>query len=180
MTKRWKSAAGERGQATFSLILVLVVVAVAVFLLTKTARTAESINDKAGNIASSATGINDATNAVLKLDTTNNLADSILKTAQPLEAGLTEIDRLAKSIDSHATSINASASTINGTAKGINSTASTILNTARSINNGVAQINTNLDRTLALANNIDGDTTDILNQANIANTTAGKIDTALP
>ena len=118
MTKRWRSAADERGQATFSLLIVVVVVAVAVILLQRTAWHAEHINDKAGVIASSASGINERTQAVLKLGTTNDLAGSILATAQPLEGTLNEMIRLAQSIDGLATSINDSASTINGTASG--------------------------------------------------------------
>jgi len=165
MTKRWRSAADERGQATFSLIIVLVVVAIAVVLLQRTASTAESINDKAGTISSSASGINESTKAVLKLGTTNDLAGSILATAQPLEGALNEVIRLAQSIDGLATSINDSATSINGTASGINGTASTILTTARSINNGVAQINTNLDTTLAVAAQIKADTGDIRTRA---------------
>jgi methyl-accepting chemotaxis protein len=168
MTKRWRSAADERGQATFSLLIVVVVVAIAVVLLQRTAQTAVSINDKAGVIAKTGGGINTATAAVLKLGRTNELAGSILETAKPLEGKLNEIIRLAKSIDGLATSINGSATTINGTAKGINGTASTILGTARSINDGVAQINTNLDSTLALANAIKTDTGNILTNARAA------------
>ncbi|MEN3316432.1 MAG: hypothetical protein V7605_2666, partial [Acidimicrobiaceae bacterium] len=78
MTNRWRSAdsrlqgrsAGERGQATFSLLIVVVVVAVAVILLQRTAWHAEHINDKAGVIAQSGGGINTATQAVLKLGRT--------------------------------------------------------------------------------------------------------------
>ena len=153
---------GERGQATFSLLIVVAVVAVAVILLQRTAWHAEHINDKAGVIATTGGGINTATQAVLKLGRTNELASSILETAKPLEAKLDEIVRLAKSVDGLATSINSSASTINGTARGINGTAGTILNTARSINDGVAQINVNLDDTLRLAQAIKADTNDIL------------------
>jgi methyl-accepting chemotaxis protein len=186
MTKRWRSAdsrqamesaerclqsrllRNERGQATFSLLIVVAVVAVAVILLQRTAWHAEHINDKAGVIAQTGGGINTATQAVLKLGRTNELAGSILETAKPLEGKLDEIVRLAKSIDGLATSINASAGTINGTARGINGTAGTILNTARSINDGVAQINTNLDTTLALANAIKTDTGNILTGARAA------------
>ncbi len=167
MTKRWRSATSrpalsERGQATFSLLIVVAVVAVAVILLQRTAWHAERINDKAGVIAQTGGGINTATQAVLKLGRTNELAGSILETAQPLQGKLDEIVRLAQSIDGLATSIDGSASTINGTARGINGTAGTILNTARSINDGVAQINVNLDDTLRLANLIKGDTGNIL------------------
>ena len=180
MTKRWRSAADERGQATFSLIIVLAVVAIAVVLLQRTASTAESINKKAGTISSSASGINESTKAVLKLGTTNDLAGSILATAQPLEGALNEVIRLAQSIDAKASSINASAETINGTATSINGTASTILNTARSINDGVAQINTNLDATLDVASRIKADTGNIRSRADTTTAVAGKIDAALP
>ena len=167
MTKRWRSATSrpalsERGQATFSLLIVVAVVAVAVILLQRTAWHAERINDKAGVIAQTGGGINTATQAVLKLGRTNELAGSILETAQPLQGKLDEIVRLAQSIDGLATTINGSAQSINGTARGINGTASTILNTARSINDGVAQINVNLDQTLRLANQIKEDTGNIL------------------
>ena len=158
----------ERGQATFSLLIVVAVVAVAVILLQRTAWHAEHINDKAGVIATTGGGINTATQAVLKLGRTNELAGSILETAKPLEAKLDEIVRLAQSIDGLATSINNSAGTINGTARGINGTAGTILNTARNINDGVAQINVNLDETLRLANAIKGDTGNILTGARSA------------
>ena len=167
MTKGWRSATSrpalsERGQATFSLLIVVAVVAVAVILLQRTAWHAERINDKAGVIAQTGGGINTATQAVLKLGRTNELAGSILETAQPLQGKLDEIVRLAQSIDGLATTINGSAQSINGTARGINGTASTILNTARNINDGVAQINVNLDQTLRLANQIKEDTGNIL------------------
>jgi methyl-accepting chemotaxis protein len=158
----------ELGQATFSLLIVVAVVAVAVVLLQRTAWHAEHINDKAGVIATTGGGINTATQAVLKLGRTNELASSILETAKPLEGKLDEIIRLAKSVDGLATSINNSATTINGTARGINGTAGTILSTARSINDGVAQINVNLDDTLRLANAIKTDTGNILTGARLA------------
>jgi len=179
MSRRGRTLADERGQATFSLILVLVVVAIAVVLLQRTASTAESINDKAGNIARTAGGINDDSAAVLKLGRTNDLAGSILETATPLEGQLNEVIRLARSIDGLATSINGTAGAINGTARGINGTASTILGTARHINDGVAQININLDTTLALAGEIKADTGGILGEAGRINKLADSIDSGL-
>ncbi len=176
---------GERGQATFSLLIVVAVVAIAVILLQRTAWHAEHINDKAGVIATTGGGINTATQAVLKLGRTNELAGSILETAKPLQGELDEIVRLAKSIDGLATSINNSAQSINGTARGINGTASTILNTARSINAGVQQINKNLDTTLAVAASIKADTGGIIGEAVRANHLAdcinsGAVVTNLP
>jgi len=176
MTKRWRPAQEQRGQATLSLIIVIAVVAVAVILLQRTAWHAESINKKAGNIAQTGGGINSATKAVLSLEKTNEYAGSILETAKPLEGQLNEVIRLAKSIDGLATSINGTAGAINGTARGINGTAGTILGTARRINDGVAQINTNLDTTLDIAAGIKGDTGNILTQAQRANKLADCID----
>ena len=85
MLQPWRHSTGdERGQATFTLIIVIAVVAVAVILLQRTASLADRINDKAGNIARVGGGINSSTRAVLELNKTNDLAGSILGTAQPL------------------------------------------------------------------------------------------------
>jgi methyl-accepting chemotaxis protein len=163
-----RRSSDQRGQAAFSLVIVVAVVAAAVVLLQRTAWHAERINDKAGVIAQSGGGINTSTQAVLKLGTTNQLAGSILESAQPLEGKLDEIVRLARSIDGLATSIDSTAGAINGTARGINGAAGTILTTARSINDGVAQINANLDSTLVLAEAIKADTGNILTGARAA------------
>lgn len=179
MTQPCRRGNGERGQATFSLIIVLVVVAIAALLLQRTASTAESINSKAANIAKTGGGINTSTAAVLKLDRTNELAGSILTTAKPLQGKLDDIVRLARSIDGLATSINGTAGAINNTAKGINGQASRILGTAQSIERGVAQINRNVDGTLALASQIKGDTGTIVGQAGGANHLAACINKAL-
>ena len=176
MSHRWRQDRDERGQATFSLILVLIVVAIAAVLLERTARTAESINAKADNIAKTGRGINTATDAVLQLDRTNMLAGSILETAKPLQGKLAEIVRLAQSIDGLAISINNTAGEVNGTAKGINGQASAINGTAASINRGVKQINANLDTTIALAQSIKSDTGDIVGDALRAKKLAACID----
>lgn len=180
MTRPWRHSTGdERGQATFTLIIAIAVVVVAVILLQRTASLADHINNKAGNIARVGGGINSSTKAVLELGKTNELAGSILDTAKPLQGKLDTVVGLARDIDGLASSINGSASDINGTAKGINGTASTILGTARSINAGVAQINKNLDTTIAIAAKIKGDTGGILGQANTANHEADCINSNL-
>lgn len=74
MTKRWWPTRSERGQASFSVVLTLITVVLAGVLVNRVAWTAEAINKKAGNIAQTATPINAATDAVLNLDTTNELA----------------------------------------------------------------------------------------------------------
>jgi methyl-accepting chemotaxis protein len=199
-TQRRGLASDERGQATFSLIVVLVVVVAAALLLQRTASTAESIDAKAENIAQTGRGINTATDAVLQLDVTNQRAGSILASAQPLEGQLSEVVRLAQSIDGLASTINGSAQSINGTAGsinglagsingtagringlagGINGDAGSILDLARDIDNGVALINRNLDTTIALAQNIQADTSTIVGQAQRADVLAAEIDEAV-
>jgi methyl-accepting chemotaxis protein len=180
MTQRCGPARTERGQASFSVVAAIVTVILAGVLVNRVAWTAESINDKAENISKTAAPINQATDAVLNLDRTNELAASILATAQPLDAKLAEIVRLAKSVDALAASINASASEVDGTAKGINGDAGGIVTTARSIDRGVMQINTNLDRTIEVAGQIKGDSGNILGQAELAHRLAACIDQGLP
>jgi uncharacterized protein YoxC len=165
----------ETGQSTSSallLIVVLVVVVIAVVLLQRTASTAEAINKKAQTISRTGRGINDNTDSILQLTKTNQLGSSILGSAKPLQGQLSQVVDLANSINGLAGSINGSAGAIDGTAKtinnsagainstatGINSTASSILSVANSIKAGVAQINTNLDATIGVAQQIKGDT----------------------
>ena len=180
MTQRWWPIRTERGQASFSVVAALITVALAGVLVNRVAWTAEAINKKAGHIAQTAAPINKATDAVLHLDTTNQLAGSILETARPLEGKLGEIVRLATSVDGLAKSINASAATVDGTARGINANAAGIVDTARSIDRGVMQINANLDRSIQIAGAIKGDTTNILTQAELAHRLAACIDAGLP
>jgi methyl-accepting chemotaxis protein len=161
-------------------VATFVAVVLAGVLVHRVAWTAEAINKKAQTISKSATPINAATDAVLNLDTTNQLAGSILETAKPLQGKLAEIVRLAKSVDSLAISINGSASTVDGTAKSINGDATGIINTARSIDRGVKQINDNLDVTLGIVGSVKGDSGNILGQAELAHRLAACIDQGLP
>jgi len=161
-------------------VLSILTVILAGILVNRVAWTAEAINKKAGHIAQTATPINKATDAVLNLDTTNQLAGSILETAKPLEGKLAEIVRLATSVDGLAKSINGSASTVDGTAKSINGNAAGIVTVAKSIDRGVMQINANLDRTIELANAIKGDSANIQTQALLAHRLAACVDQGLP
>ena len=180
MTQRWRPTRGEWGQASFSVVAAIITVVLAGILVNRVAWTAEAINKKAANIAKTATPINSATDAVLNLDTTNQLAGSILATAQPLEGKLAEIVRLARSVDQLAISINSSAATVDGTAKNINGNAAGILDTARSIDRGVKQINANLDTTIGIAGPVKADTGNILTQAELAHRLAACVDAGLP
>lgn len=180
------------GGVTAVLVLgvVLVAVVVSASLLWMTMSTANSISDKAESIQQSGQGINTATDSVVQLTRTNETAESILATADPLEGQLDEvvslanqiaglansIDGTAGEIGSTANSIDDTASTINSTAAGINSEAAGILDVAGRIDEDVVNINTQLDETLALARDIDGDTSTILTTAQSIHRNAACID----
>lgn len=170
----------ERGQAGYIpvLALVLVVTVVAVVLLTRTLVQARSINAKASNIAQTGRGINASTDAIIQLNTTNDLGKSINDTAQPLVGQLNTVIGLAKSIDAKATTITDSALTINATAKTIGGSGNSINGSARgiegqlavidpqirSIRTGVEIINRNVDATIGIAQMVRTDVGNILNQ----------------
>ncbi len=186
----------QRGAASLSpltAVVTLVVILLAALLINRVAWTAESINKKASTIQASAGSIQSDSVAVLNLDATNSSASSILTSAQPLDQKLGQIVSLARSVlgsaksingtagtvSGTATAINGTAGTVNGTAAGINSEAVTIVKEARSINAGVVQINTNLDGTIAIARQIQGDTGPISGDASNARRLAACIDQEL-
>ncbi len=179
MAQRWKPVTDERGQGAVALVVVIAVVVAAVIMLIRTNQLASSIHSKTGAIAETGRGINTATDAILQLKTTNELGKSILATSEPLTGQLSTVVDLAKSIDGTATSINNTAVTVNGTAKGINSTAAGILTTGQRINDGVATINRNVDTAIDIGRKIHADTSNILNQANIAHNQLACTDEAL-
>lgn len=186
--------AGEAGVSTvvsvIALATVLAATTASATLLYRTMDSAQKINDKAANIAATGRGINTATDAVVQLSRTDEIAGSILNTAEPLEGKLgqivslaQEIDELAASIDGTAGDINqvagaidSTAGTINSTAGSINAEAAAILDVAGRIDFDVEQINLNLDDTIAVARAIAGDTGDILGQARAAHQNATCID----
>lgn len=186
--------------ARLGLLATLVVVLIAAALLQRTASTASSINDKAKTIALTGRGINTSTDSIIQLNRTNELAASILRSAAPLEGELAEIVSLAGSVDGLAGTINNSAKGINGsaqsingsalsinhtatrindTAGGINTQAAGILAVAQSINRGVAQINSDLDATIAIASSIRSDTRNLVLQALRAKVKTACIDRGL-
>jgi len=158
------------------LVIVVAVVGIAAVLLAKTVQNAQSINKKAQNIAETGTGINTATDSVVQLTRTNQLATSILGSAEPLERQLDgivgtarRINGLAGSINGTASQINSSATTINGTATDINSSAGDINSAAGSINDSANSINSS-------AGSINSRATSINSSAGTINTSANRID----
>jgi methyl-accepting chemotaxis protein len=123
------------------LIVGVLVIGIAAAMLARTLAVAQSIDKKAQTIATNAGKINVATDPVVELNRTNELASSILASAKPLQDLLNTTDATARDIAGLAKSINATAQTINNTAGTINHTAGTINNTAGTINNTVGTIN---------------------------------------
>jgi len=144
MMQRWRPVRDERGQGVPVLILAVVVVVVAVGFLTRTLVLGLSINDKAEKIAKTGRGINSATDAILQLDQTTGLGQSIKNSTEPLEAKSNIIVGQAASIDNTVSSINDSANSINSSAEGIGSAVSSIQGLARLVDRDARNININV------------------------------------
>ncbi|MGH3773830.1 MAG: hypothetical protein ACRDRW_20980 [Pseudonocardiaceae bacterium] len=186
------------------LVVGVLVIGIAAALLARTLAAAQSIDKKAQTISGNAGRIDVATNPVIDLNRTNELASSILQSAKPLQNLLNTTDATARDIDGVAKSINGTAGTINGTAttingsakdintnagtingtafainstaKGINSRVAAILDVAQRIDVDVANANDALSRTVLIAKNIKIDTGNIVNQAINAELTSRCID----
>jgi methyl-accepting chemotaxis protein len=122
------------------LIVGVLVIGITAVLLARTLAAAQSIDKKAQTIATNASKINLATDPVVELNRTNELASSILSSAKPLQGLLDTTDATARDIAGLAKSIDKTARTIESTAGTVNGTASTINRTAGGINNSVGTI----------------------------------------
>jgi uncharacterized protein YoxC len=169
-TSRWQR--NELGQGAVTLAVVAVVLVAAVALLLRTATLANNIDRKIENIAQTGRGINEATDAILELDTTNNLGRSILETSKPLVGTLDQIEGLA-------VSINETALDVNGSVRGINGKTREIQATARRLNGGVESINRNVDTLIGLVRAVKTDTGNILTQTRGVEKNAACIERAL-
>jgi len=173
------------------LVVVVAVVGVAAILLARTVQEAQSINSKAQRIAKNGTGINESTDSVIQLTRTNKLAESILKSARPLDGQLGGIVNTARGIDglagsinnsagsinTTAGSINTSAGSINSSADGINAAAGAINGSAGSINTSAGRVNTSAGRINTSAGSINSSVRRIDGSAGSINTSARGIDT---
>jgi hypothetical protein len=142
--------------------VVLVAAGIAALLLARTTVAAMNINKKAAVIAQTGRGIGTATDSIVQLNRTNEVAGSIRDTARPLEGQLAQVVNLAKEVDALAASINGSAGTINNSAGTINTSVTAINNVAGGINRSAAAI-------LGVAREIN-------TTAGAINTTAGQIN----
>ncbi|MGH3669300.1 MAG: hypothetical protein ACRDSH_01505 [Pseudonocardiaceae bacterium] len=119
----------------------MLVIGIAAALLARTLAAAQSIDKKAQTIAANSGKIDVATNSVIELNRTNELASSILSSAKPLQGQLEIADATARDIAGLAKSINTTAGTIKATAGTVSGTATTIDNSAKSIDKSVGTIN---------------------------------------
>ena len=137
---------GSGGAGLFNVVSVMILIVgvlaigIAAALLARTLAAAQSIDKKAQTIAENAGKINVATDPVIELNRTSQLASSILSSAKPLQGLLDTVDATARDIAGVAKSIDATAGTIKATAGEINRTAGTINNTVGGINNSVGTI----------------------------------------
>jgi uncharacterized phage infection (PIP) family protein YhgE len=167
------AAGGVQGVNIIILVLVAASVTIAAGLLAETVNTARSIDKKAKNIRDTGIGINKSTDAIRQLVETNKIAQSILKTATPLNGVLIKIDNRAKSINKSAGSIDDLASTILSTAGTINTSATTIGGTASKISSTASTINGTAGTIDSTANGIRSVADTINGTAKAINTTAG-------
>jgi uncharacterized protein YoxC len=109
-------------------------------LLARTMRAADRINLKTKNIARTGQGINSATDSVIQLSRTNELAGSILGSTQPLAGDLAAMVEQAKALDALSGSLDANTGAINGTVAQLLATANGMSATAGDINASTRKI----------------------------------------
>lgn len=179
MMQRSRPVRDERGQGVVVLVVVAVVVLITVALLTRTLVLGLSINDKAEKIAATGRGINTATDAIMQLDQTTGLGQSIKTSTEPLQGKSDIIVAQAASIDNTASSISQSAESINSSVEGIGSAVSSIQSLARLVDRDARNININVRTVIETADAINNrDLTDVIralgrtegNATTIANT----------
>ena len=109
-------------------------------LLARTMRATDGINGKTKTIARTGQGINSATDSVIQLSRTNELAASILGSTQPLAGDLAAMVEQAKALDGLSASLDASTGAINGTVAQLLATANGMSATAGDINASTKKI----------------------------------------
>jgi hypothetical protein len=157
---------GQSGVVGANLAIVIAFALFAVIQLTRTTIAAEQIDDRVKVIVGEVGPIDQELNNVPLLDETDRMAADILRAAQPLTGQAGEIITTAQAIDAKVVSILG-----NATVKGINGNLSALQPTVRSINEGVATINGQADRAIALGRGIKADLGNVL--ANVGLATPG-------
>ena len=154
------------------LLAVIGATALTGLLLARTMRATDGINLKAKNIARTGQGINSATDSVIQLSRTNELAASILGSTQPLAGDLAAMVEQAKALDGLSGSLDASTGAINGTV-------AQLLATANGMSATAGDINASTKKIAASSAEVDGTTKEVAATTGTLNTTAKGINAHL-
>lgn len=127
-----------------SMVLVAIGTVAMVGLLYRTQANAAGISEETASIAESGRGVNEYTDSIMQLDTTNKLATSLYGSIQPLQGGLAGIADVTVPIRDDLQSINSSSSSIDGSARQIDGSVQTIQTSVNTIAGQVKVINTSL------------------------------------
>ena len=127
-----------------AVVIVALVAVVAVGLLYRTQSNAAEIRSKTHRIATSAEGINTYTDAILRLEETNKLAASILRSVEPINDPLKKIEGQSADIGDIMRSIRGSTSSIDDSATSIDGSAAAIRDGVRDIGTSADAISTSL------------------------------------
>ncbi len=162
-------------QNLLSFVVLLAVIGAATvtgLLMARTMRATDGINAKTKTIARTGQGINSATDSVIQLSRTNELAASILGSTQPLAGDLAAMVDHAKALDALSGSLDASTGTIN-------STVARLLATANGMNATAGDINASTKRIATSSAEVAGTTQEVANSTGTLNTTAKTINAHL-
>jgi len=193
--------------AQLSMVAVATTALLMLGLLYRTETNAAMVSRETGRIAASGRGLNNYTDSIAQLGTTNRLAADILGSLGRVDANLSgivgatasiagksgSIRRSTTSIDASTTSINASEHSIdtsvgristrigelNSSLTGINDNAAHILAASLAIQRGVALINSNLATTRSITEQILADAQDIDARVQVTDHEAACIDNGL-
>jgi uncharacterized protein YoxC len=141
-------------------------------LLARTMRATDGINAKTKTIARTGQGINTATDSVIQLSRTNELAGSILASTQPLAGDLSAMVEQAKALDGLSGSLDTSTGAINATV-------AQLLATANGMNATAGDINASTKKVAASSAEIEGSTKEVAATTDTLNATAKGINAHL-
>lgn len=127
-------------------------------LLARTMRATDRINAKTKTIARTGQGINSATDSVIQLSRTNELAGSILASTQPLAGDLAAMVDQARALDALSGSLDTNTAAINTTVAQLLATANGMSATAGGINTSTKRIAATSAEIAATTNEVSGST----------------------
>ncbi len=134
-------------------------------LLARTMRATDRINAKTKTIARTGQGINSATDSVIQLSRTNELAGSILGSTQPLAGDLAAMLEQAKALDALSGSLDTNTAAIN-------TTVAQLLATANGMSATAGDINASTKKIAATSAEVAGTTNDVSKSTGVLNATA--------